>query len=173
MSDSLWPHELQHARPPCPSPTPGVTQSQVPQSVVRVVSSAYQRLLIFLHAICIPACASSTPAFCLMYSAYKLNKQGDNIQPCTIPFLNLEPDCFSISGSNCCFLTFIQIFQEAVMVIWYSYIFTNFTRFFVIHTVKCFSIVNEGEVDAFLEFSCFFLWSSGCWQFNLCFLCLF
>jgi len=47
----------------------------------RVVSSAYLRLLIFLPAILIPACASSSPAFLMMYSAYKLNKQGDNIQP--------------------------------------------------------------------------------------------
>ena len=43
--------------------------------------SAYLRLLIFLPAILIPACASSSPALLMMYSAYKLNKQGDNIQP--------------------------------------------------------------------------------------------
>ena len=49
-------------------------------SAIRVVSSAYLRLLIFLLAILIPACASSTLAFHMMYSAYKLNKQGDNIQ---------------------------------------------------------------------------------------------
>ena len=46
-----------------------------------MVSSAYLRLLIFLLAILIPACASSSPAFLMMYSAYKLNKQGDSIQP--------------------------------------------------------------------------------------------
>ena len=50
-------------------------------SAIRVVSSAYLRLLIFLPAILIPACASSSPAFLMMYSACKLNKQGDNIQP--------------------------------------------------------------------------------------------
>ena len=50
-------------------------------SAIRVVLSAYLRLLIFLRAILIPACASSSPAFLMMYSAYKLNKQGDNIQP--------------------------------------------------------------------------------------------
>ena len=50
-------------------------------SAIRVVSSAYLRFLIFLPAILIPACASSSPAFLMMYSAYKLNKQGDNIQP--------------------------------------------------------------------------------------------
>ena len=48
-------------------------------SAIRVVSSAYLRLLIFLPAVLIPAYASSSPAFLMMYSAYKLNKQGDNI----------------------------------------------------------------------------------------------
>ena len=52
----------------------------------RVVSSAYLRLLIFYPAILIPSCASSRPAFLMMYSAYKLNKQGDNIQPWCTPF---------------------------------------------------------------------------------------
>ena len=54
--------------------------------VTKVVSSAYLKLLIFLSAVLIPACASSGPAFLMMYSAYKLNKQGDNIQPLCIPF---------------------------------------------------------------------------------------
>src|SRR5574337_385368 len=44
-------------------------------SAVRVVSSAYLRLLIFLPAILIPSCVSSSPAFLLMYSAYKLNNR--------------------------------------------------------------------------------------------------
>ena len=55
-------------------------------SAIRVVSSAYMRLLIFLPAILIPACVYSSPAFLMMYSAYKLNKQGDNIQPWHTPF---------------------------------------------------------------------------------------
>ena len=55
-------------------------------SAIRVVSSAYLRLLIFHPAILIPACASSSLAFLMMYSAYKLNKQGDNIQPWRTPF---------------------------------------------------------------------------------------
>ena len=55
-------------------------------SAIRVVSSAYLRLLIFLPAFLIPACASSSPAFLLMYYAYKSNKQGDNIQPWCTPF---------------------------------------------------------------------------------------
>ena len=55
-------------------------------SAIRVVSSAYLRLLTFIPAILIPACASSSPAFLRMYSAYKLNTQGDNIQPWCTPF---------------------------------------------------------------------------------------
>uniref|UniRef100_A0A670JMB4 Uncharacterized protein n=1 Tax=Podarcis muralis TaxID=64176 RepID=A0A670JMB4_PODMU len=55
-------------------------------SAIKVVSSAYLRLLIFLPTILIPAWDSSSPAFRMMYSAYKLNKQGDKIQPCRTPF---------------------------------------------------------------------------------------
>ena len=55
-------------------------------SAIRVVSSAYLRLLIFLLAIFTPAYASSSPVFLMMYSAYKLNKQGDNIPPWCTPF---------------------------------------------------------------------------------------
>ena len=56
-------------------------------STIRLVSSAYLRLLIFLPAILIPACASSSPAFLMIYTAYELNKQGDNIQTWCTPFL--------------------------------------------------------------------------------------
>ena len=55
-------------------------------SAIRVVSSAYLRLLIFLPAVLIPACASSSPAFLMMYSAYTLNKQDYSIQPWRTPF---------------------------------------------------------------------------------------
>ena len=58
--------------------------------------------------------------------------------------------------SNCCFLTCIQVSQEAGKVVCYSHFFKNFPQFIVIHTVKGFSIVNEAEVDVFLELSCFF-----------------
>ena len=60
------------------------------------------------------------------------------------------------SGSNCCFLTCIQVFQEAGKMVWHSHLLTNFPQFVVIHTVKGFSIVNKAEVDIFLELSCFF-----------------
>ena len=55
-------------------------------SAIRLVSSAYLRLLIFLPATLIPACASSSPEVLVMYSAYKLNKQGDNIKLWHVPF---------------------------------------------------------------------------------------
>ena len=61
-----------------------------------------------------------------------------------------------MSSSNCCFLTCIQIFQEAGKLVWYSHLLKNFPQFVVIHTVKRFSVVKEAEVDVFLEFSCFF-----------------
>ena len=61
-----------------------------------------------------------------------------------------------MSSSNCGFLTCIQISQEAGKVVWYFYIFKNFPQFVVIHIVKGFSVVNEAEVDVFLEFSYFF-----------------
>ena len=60
---------------------------------------------------------------------------------------NLEPVCCSTSFSNCCFLTCIQISQEAGKVVWYSHLFKSFPQFVVIHPVKGFSIVNEAEVD--------------------------
>ena len=62
----------------------------------------------------------------------------------------------SMSCSNCCFLTCIQVAKEAGQVVWYSHLLKNFPQFFVIHIVKEFRVVNEAEVDVFLEFSCFF-----------------
>ena len=60
-------------------------------SAIKVVSSAYLRLLIFLLVILIPACDSSSPAFCMMYLFLKLNKQGDNIQPFSILSQSVVP----------------------------------------------------------------------------------
>ena len=69
-------------------------------------------------------------------------------------FPNLEAVCCSMSGSNCCFLTYIQISQEAGKVVWYSHLFQNFPQSVVIHTVEGSNIVNKADV--FLEFSGFF-----------------
>ena len=92
-----------------------------------------------------------------MYSAYKLNKQGDNIQPWGIPL-----PIWNQSVVPCPVLTIaswpanLQISQEAGQVVWYSHLFKNFPQFVVMHTVKDFGIVNKAEVDIFLELSCFF-----------------
>ena len=69
-------------------------------------------------------------------------------------FPNFKSVYCSMSGSNCCFLTCIQVSQEASKMVWYSHLLNNFPQFAVIHTVKSFSIVNEADV--LLEFSCFF-----------------
>ena len=52
-------------------------------------------------------------------------------------------------------MTYLQASQEAGKAVWYSHLFKNFPQFVVIHTVKDFSLVDEAEVDVFLEFSCF------------------
>ena len=68
-------------------------------------------------------------------------------------FPYLEPVGCSMSGSNCCFLTCIQVSQEAGKVVWNSHLLKNCPQFVVIHTVKCFGIINKAEVD-------FFFWNS-------------
>ena len=73
-------------------------------------------------------------------------------------FPNFEPIHCSMSGPNCCFLTNIQVFQEAGKVVWYSHLLKRGenceAQFVVIHAVKGF--VSKAEVDVFLEFSSFF-----------------
>ena len=72
-------------------------------------------------------------------------------------FSCLEPVCCSMSNSNCCFLTYIQVSQEAGQVVSYSHLFQNFPQFIVIHTVNGFGIVNKAEIDVFSgTLSCFF-----------------
>ena len=61
----------------------------------------------------------------------------------------------SLSSSNCCFLTCIQISQEEGKMVWCSHLL-NFPQFVVIYTVKGFGIFNKAKVDIFLELSCFF-----------------
>ena len=70
-------------------------------------------------------------------------------------FPNFEPVHCSMSSSDCCFLTCIQVSWETNKVIWFSYLFKNFPQFVVICTVKGFSVINGAEVDIFMEFPCF------------------
>ena len=142
-------------------------------SAIRVVSSAYLRLLIFLAEILIPACsfiqssishdvlwgywyfsqkswfqlvASSSPAFLMMCSAYKLNKQGDNIQPWCTPF-----PIWNQSVVSCLILTIVywptcRFLRRQVR--WSGiHISLRIFQFVVIHTVKGFSIVNKAGLD--------------------------
>ena len=95
-------------------------------SAIRVVSSTYLRLLIFLPAILISACASSSPVFLMMYSAYKLNKQGDNIHPwCTsFPIWNQSVvPCPVLTVASWPAYRFIK---RAGQVVWYSHLFQIF-----------------------------------------------
>ena len=70
-------------------------------------------------------------------------------------FTNLEPVRCSMSGSNCCSLTCIQISQEAGKMVWYSHLFKSFPQFVMLHTIKGISIVDETDVDVLLELSSF------------------
>ena len=123
-------------------------------SAIRVVSSAYLRLLIFLPAILIPLCASSSPAFLMMCSAYKLNKRGDNIQPWRTPFhiwnQSIVP-CPAPTDASWPAYRFLrrQVRWSGTPISWRIF------QFVVIHTVKGFGIVNEAEVDVFLALSYF------------------
>ena len=126
-------------------------------SAIRVMSSAYLRLLIFLLAILIPACASSSLVFRMTYSVQKLNKQGDNIQPWRTPF----PIC------NQSIVSFLVLTFDS----WPAYrfhrrqvrwsVFPIYLRIFhnllwSTQSKALFSLITEAEVDVFLEFSCFF-----------------
>ena len=61
-----------------------------------------------------------------------------------------------MSSSNYCFLTCIQVSQEAGQMVWYSHLFQNVPQFIVIHAVKGFGTVNKAKIDVYLEISCYF-----------------
>ena len=115
----------------------------------------------FLSVILIPACASSSPAFLIMYSAYKLNKQGDNIQPW---YTILPLPIWKQSVVPCPILTLsswpaYRFIRRQVR--WSGIPFSlRIFQFVVIHTFKGFGIVNKEEVDVFLENI------SGFWTYN-------
>ena len=114
-------------------------------SAIRVVSSVYLRLLVFLLAILIPACASSSLAFHMIYSAYKLNNQYTAL---TIYSLDVLLSQF---GTSLLFHVWFSLllldlhtgFSAGSQVVWYSHVIKNFPQFVVIHTVKGFGIVNK------------------------------
>ena len=121
-------------------------------SAIRVVSYACLRLWYFSQQL-IPACVSFRPAFYMVYSAFKLNKQGDNIQPCHTPFPILIQSI--VSG------------PVLTVATWRAYRFlrrqTEWSGMPIsqeFSTVCCdphkgLNIINEAEVDVFLEFLAF------------------
>ena len=123
-------------------------------SAIRVMSSVYLRWLIFLLAILIPACVSSSPAFLMMYSAYQLNKQGDNIQLWRIPF-----PIWNQSVVPCPVLTVAS--WPACRFLKRQVRWSGIPISFKFSTVYCdlqslgFGIVNKAEINVFLELSCF------------------
>ena len=117
------------------------------------MSSAYLRLFIFLLAILIQACPTSSPACHTMNSAYKLNKQV------TIYILDV---LLSLFGISCCSMCSSVSSCPAYgfhrrQVRWSGIpISLRIFLFLVIHTAKGFIVVNKAEVDVFLELACFF-----------------
>ena len=140
-------------------------------SAIRVVSSAYLRLLIFIPEILIPACTSSSTAFLMMYSAYKLNKQGDNMQPWHTPFpiwnLSVVP-CPVLTVASWPAYMFIkrQVRWSGIPISWRIFHSLLWSTQSLWHSQysrnRCFS----GTL-------LLFWWSGQCWQFDLWFLCLF
>ena len=113
------------------------------------MSSAYLRLLIFLLAILIPACASFSPAFHMMFSAYKLNKQGDSIQSWCIPFLIWNQSVFPCSVLTVASWPAYRFLKREVR-------WSGLPISWRIFHSQNFRVVNIAEVDVFLELSCFF-----------------
>ena len=116
---------------------------------IRVVSYVYLRLLIFPLAVWIPVCDSSSLVFHMIYSAFKLNKQGDNMEPWHHPFPTLNQSVVPSPGLTAASWTAYRCHRRCVK--WNGiYLFKNFPQFVINHTVKGLSIVNEVEVDVLL-----------------------
>ena len=134
-------------------------------SAIRVVSSAYLRLLIFLPAMLISACASSSPRLHMMYSAYKLNKQDDNIQPWHTPF-----PIWNQSVVPCAVLFLLDLHigfsggRSGGLVFPFLWEFP---------TVCCDPYSQRAWCSQWSRSRCFsgivllFWWSNICWQFDL------
>ena len=112
-------------------------------SAIRLVWSGYLRLLILIPAVLIPACASFSLAFHIMYSAYTLRKQGDNIQPWHTPFLIWNQSVVPCPGLTVASWPAYRFLRWQVRWSGIPISFRIFSQFAVIHTVKGFAIVNK------------------------------
>ena len=130
-------------------------------SAIRVVSSAYLWLLIFLPAILIPACASFSLAFQMMYSAYTSNKQDDNIQPWRTPFPILNQSdvpCPVLTVASWPVYRLLRRRSGILIckVVWYSHLFKNFPVCYDPHSQR----LSCGQWSrCFSGILVFFLWS--------------
>ena len=137
-------------------------------SAIKVVSSAYLRLLILLLAILIPACASSSLIFHMMYSAYKLDKQSDNKQPWYTPF-----PIWNQFIVPCLVLTVASwpAYRFLSRQVWWFHLLKNFPVCCELHSQRV--LCNQwSRSRCFSGILLLFQWSKGCWQFDLWFLCL-
>ena len=152
------------------SPIPGILQARILEwvamsfsnkrlfssssfSAIRVVSSVFQGYWYFSLQSDSSLCfiqPGMHDAFCIW-----ITWAGCQYTALVYSFVNLEPVCCSMSGSIGCFLTYIQVSQEAGKVVWYSHLLKSFL-FPIIHTVKRLSLIHEIDVSVFLEFSCCF-----------------
>ena len=124
----------------------------------RILAELFQILkddAVVLHSIC-QLIWKTAVATVLEKFSFHSNPKEKQCQRMFKLLPNLELVHCSMSGTNCCFFTFIQVSQEADKVVWYSHLLKNFVQFVVIYTVKGFGIVNKAEIDVFLELSCFF-----------------
>ena len=125
-----------------------------------MVSSTYLRLFMLLPLILIPACNSSSLAFLMMHSAYRLNKRGDSRQPCLIPFSILNQSVVPyrvLTVASWHAYRFLRRQVRSGKMVCYSQLSMSFPQFVMIHTVKGFRVLDETEVDVFLQFP-FFLY---------------
>ena len=127
-------------------------------SAIRLVSSIYLRLLIFLPAILIPACASSSLAFHMVCSPYMLNKQGGNIQPWCTPFPIRNQSVIPCLVLTVACLSAYRFLKRQVR--WSGVpLLKNFPQL-MIYTVKDFGIIYKAEVDVFSCILLFIWWSN-------------
>ena len=117
------------------------------------MSSAYLRLLIFLPAVLIPASASSSPAFLMIYSACKLNKQGDNIQPWSTLFPIWNQSVVPCPVQTIASWPAYRFLKRQVS--WSGISISEFSTVYCDpHSQRLWH--SKAEIDVFLEVSCFF-----------------
>ena len=123
-------------------------------SAIKLLSSAYLKLLMFLLPILISVCNSSNLIFVMMCSAYRLNKQGDSRQPYRTPFSVLNQ-----SVVPCRVLTAVSwpTYRFLRRQVRWSGILISLRAFHHLlwSTVKAFRVANETGVDVLLKFPCF------------------